>query len=1250
MEPAHGSRGSPTRRSLQQQTTTRGSVTALDALTYAAKLVDPGSFDILSANYVGAAGAAGYVQFGDNHALYGDLVNGCVVLSSGFANLSLSTSSSSSGAGGAWGLPGDADIAAVYGINSSDAAALTLQVRAKSTGNLTFRYVFASEEYSTESSNSTYTDAFMLLVNGSNKAVVTPAAGPPIVVPAVAPAPPNATNVARGKYAYASSVYVGYGWDLGNSYGPEKAVDGRTTGITYLMHTTNAMRTPWLAVDHGASYYINRFKLYNRDLDCGWRLAFAEVRIGWQPITQAADAAHITDNELVWKMTNASYNGAIYDIGLSVRQGRIVTLQNFNPTGYQDDWVLNIQELEVYGWPMALVPNVALGKAAFASSVYDFGGGQDALWTYGPDKAVDGGVVGMSTLFHSHGPNSTAGFTEPNPWLAVDLGGPYDIQRVKIYNRKTEYNCCGDRLGYAEVRIGWQPITQASDAPHIIDNELVWKMTTIGTIGALYDIPVVPVRRGRITTLQNFRPVGGDGTQILNIEEIEVYGWPSPDGLAPAPDVALGKPAYASSVYSTNWPAQAFDGNLADLFHSLDSSNGFSEPNPWLAVDLGAPLDVQRVKLYNRRDCCGDRLAFAEVRIGSQPITRREDSSLVVQNELVWKMAEYGATGAVYDVQVYPVRRGRYTTLQNFHPNGASPGYPLHIQELELYGPVMQTPPAGPPVAVGTSTVSLLSNRQYYRSGGAIEYGGYTTVLTTATVPVLANDIVDIKFAVADAGGDNYFDSAVFIEAGSVALSHACTLDCATRGGVGPCMVDRQCLLDANRQPFCGASAARPNGTACAVQNLTAGTCSACVCVGDTTGPVVTPSLATVIVTADMLGGVSSANFSCSAQDDQDGPLPVAYAPRQPGDFFPVGTTIVTCEARDAAGNRAAANITVTVRDKAPPVVSVTNPFITVSANASGGNDAINYFACSALDLVDGPVPVTYLPRQPGSFFPVGTTVVSCRAEDSSGNVGTGRVYVTVKDTTPPELAVSEANIVVSANAAGGIASRVPFSCSAHDVVDGRLGVTYSPKGPNSFFSIGTTVVTCCASDKSANTACMNITVSVVDSTPPVLKLPRTPLLSQPGSPAGAIVSFNANASDTVDGPNVPVSCTPPSGSVFELGTHVVTCEARDAAGNTATAAFDVVVGTKGLLSAGYPRLVPIACGTNPTALPGDVGTYLPEAAAGVTGTAAGRYGLVARLSGRVQAGGCYRFDLRLRVCEGADYGIRSFRIKVNRQ
>jgi hypothetical protein len=80
----------------------------------------------------------------------------------------------------------------------------------------------------------------------------------------------------------------------------------------------------------------------------------------------------------------------------------------------------------------------------------------------------------------------------------------------------------------------------------------------------------------------------------------------------------------------------------------------------------------------------------------------------------------------------------------------------------------------------------------------------------------------------------------------------------------------------------------------------------------------------------------------------------------------------------------------------------------------------------------------------------------------------------------------------------------------------------------------------------------------VGDKTPPTLTFPAGILVDASG-PTGAAVTYDASAADDVDG-DVPVTCTPPSGSTFPIGTTTVNCEATDTAGNRGTASFSVHV------------------------------------------------------------------------------------------
>lgn len=95
---------------------------------------------------------------------------------------------------------------------------------------------------------------------------------------------------------------------------------------------------------------------------------------------------------------------------------------------------------------------------------------------------------------------------------------------------------------------------------------------------------------------------------------------------------------------------------------------------------------------------------------------------------------------------------------------------------------------------------------------------------------------------------------------------------------------------------------------------------------GDTTPPVLTLP-GNIIAEATGPNG-AIVNFSATATDAIDGPVGVVYS-QNPVTIFPVGVTVVTVSATDAAGNKASGMFTVTVQDSTPPT------FLALSASPS---------------------------------------------------------------------------------------------------------------------------------------------------------------------------------------------------------------------------------------------------------------------------------------------------------------------------
>ncbi len=238
-----------------------------------------------------------------------------------------------------------------------------------------------------------------------------------------------------------------------------------------------------------------------------------------------------------------------------------------------------------------------------------------------------------------------------------------------------------------------------------------------------------------------------------------------------------------------------------------------------------------------------------------------------------------------------------------------------------------------------------------------------------------------------------------------------------------------------------------------------------------------------------------------------------------------------------------------------PPTLSGVPSGLTVEATSSAGA-VVTWTDPTATDGEGNDTTVECSPAS-GSTFPLGSTTVTCVATDVVTNDTTSASFtVTVVDTTAPAVTVPG---TVTAEATGPSGASVTFSASATDAVSGSLTPSCSPAS-GSTFPLGSTTVTCIATDGAGNTGSASFTVTVVDTTPPSLTGVPASRRVEADSAAGSRVGYALpTASDTVSGP-LPVVCSPASGSLFPLGSTFVRCSATDGSGNTGSATFIVTV------------------------------------------------------------------------------------------
>ena len=158
---------------------------------------------------------------------------------------------------------------------------------------------------------------------------------------------------------------------------------------------------------------------------------------------------------------------------------------------------------------------------------------------------------------------------------------------------------------------------------------------------------------------------------------------------------------------------------------------------------------------------------------------------------------------------------------------------------------------------------------------------------------------------------------------------------------------------------------------------------------------------------------------------------------------------------------------------------------------------------------------------------------------------------------TPPTLSLP-GDLVREADSIGGW--RSAFTATATDREDDPDPFVTCDPAAGALFPLGRTTVDCSATDSGRLMTSGSFTVTVVDTTPPVLHDLPGSIEVLTSSLTGAVARFATPTATDIADPSPTVACSPSSGSHFVMGATTVTCTATDSSGNESSAGFVVTV------------------------------------------------------------------------------------------
>jgi len=367
-----------------------------------------------------------------------------------------------------------------------------------------------------------------------------------------------------------------------------KALDGNINGdfSKGSCSATSKEDPAWWYVDLQDEFHISEVHVFGRTDCCGDRLSNFQVRVG--DIRPTSGSYKM--NKACGSATNGGKNDYNqFNIQNPAKPSMIVKCANslgqyvsINVPDRREQ--LTLCEVQVYGRKSGKVrPNIAQGKKATQSTT---GHGGKA------SRAVDGNTAsryGSGSCTHTNKSSKT--------WWQVDLGKTFEVRKVVVYNRS---DCCQSRLNNFQVRVG-----DFSGSPTAIAKNTKCGSAVSSTKAE--NIVMCPrENRSRFVSVDLFTR-----SDVLTLCEVKVYGNVINDGMA------LNKPTGQSSTANGGYSKRAVDGNTEGSFKKGSCTATMKSTNPWWYVDLGKKASVKKVRIYNRSDCCGDRIRNLEVRVGN---------------------------------------------------------------------------------------------------------------------------------------------------------------------------------------------------------------------------------------------------------------------------------------------------------------------------------------------------------------------------------------------------------------------------------------------------------------------------------------------------------------------------------------------------------------------------------------------------------------------------------------------------------
>ena len=274
------------------------------------------------------------------------------------------------------------------------------------------------------------------------------------------------------------------------------------------------------------------------------------------------------------------------------------------------------------------------------------------------------------------------------PYLSLDLGALKDINHITVWDSCRNIRGCSHRIdNNTKVFVSNTPFASTDSVS--TQNQSGVSTYTIGAISSAnpsFDITVN--RRGRYVRVQKKASAGmseeDDAFDDLGLAEVQIFG----NNTALTNLASEGQASQSSTLSGAHVPVdpaahQAIDGDIDGDYHKGSVTHTKAESQPYWTIDLLSVKYIHHVELFNRTDCCSNRLTNYHVFVSDTPFT----GTTVAASKAQSGVSDWHNTGtAPAQSQVDIGRTGRYIRIQLEGKNT-----PLSLAEVKIMGAVLSS-------------------------------------------------------------------------------------------------------------------------------------------------------------------------------------------------------------------------------------------------------------------------------------------------------------------------------------------------------------------------------------------------------------------------------------------------------------------------------------------------------------------------------------------------------------------------------